>query len=326
MTQRLGNCVGIPNPLLATIFYLLPLLISDDDLFHACSFFRSCCSEYSLMDGVVREILEDPKCGPDGERERLALENVILQSLRTIEALVGEPGGNELRFRNALQARGLNYDQRVGFQRKRKRNKLGDRIRWLQKSRDSAAAHGKRKRRAPFTLFEAMEAQNLADTVLHTSLWFAAESKGRTGDDDELRFLLTHLFRGFRAKDWCSDKGLFGGETAIDLARVPGGLRKVVKKHEREWHLRDNGFSLVSASESELADDTDPHRKAMRGMISIFAELEKSALVLKLRAARQRAKTNRRDYKEGRKPFGTRPGEQETIARMVELRKPGTRL
>lgn len=93
-----------------------------------------------------------------------------------------------------------------------------------------------------------------------------------------------------------------------------------------EWairHLRDNGFSLVSASEPELADDTDPHRKAMRGMISIFAELEKSALVLKLRAARQRAKANRRDYKEGRKPFGTRPGEQETIAKIIDLRKHG---
>jgi len=93
-----------------------------------------------------------------------------------------------------------------------------------------------------------------------------------------------------------------------------------------EWairHLRDNGFGLVSASEPELADDTDPHRKAMRGMISIFAELEKSALVLKLRAARQRAKASRRDYREGRKPFGARPGEQETITRILELRRQG---
>ena len=83
-----------------------------------------------------------------------------------------------------------------------------------------------------------------------------------------------------------------------------------------EWairHLRDSGFSPVSASEPELADDTDPHRKAMRGMISIFAESEKSALVLKLRAARQRARASRRGYREGRKPFGTRPGEQEAI-------------
>jgi hypothetical protein len=62
---------------------------------------------------------------------------------------------------------------------------------------------------------------------------------------------------------------------------------------------------------------------AMRGMISIFAELEKSALVLKLRAARQRAQSNRKDYREGRKPFGARPGEQETIARIRELRAEG---
>jgi DNA invertase Pin-like site-specific DNA recombinase len=93
-----------------------------------------------------------------------------------------------------------------------------------------------------------------------------------------------------------------------------------------EWairHLRDNGFSLVSASEPELADDADPHRKAMRGMIAIFSELEKSALVLKLRAARQRAQANRPDYREGRKPFGARPGEQETIARIRKLRAEG---
>ena len=93
-----------------------------------------------------------------------------------------------------------------------------------------------------------------------------------------------------------------------------------------EWairHLRDAGFSLVSASEPELTDDSEPHRKAMRGMISIFAGLETSALVLKLRAARQRAKASRRDYREGRKRFGARPGEGETIARILELRAQG---
>jgi hypothetical protein len=61
----------------------------------------------------------------------------------------------------------------------------------------------------------------------------------------------------------------------------------------------------------------------MRGMISIFAELEKSALVLKLRAARQRAQANRKDYREGRKPLGVRPGEPETIARNPRPKKTG---
>jgi DNA invertase Pin-like site-specific DNA recombinase len=113
------------------------------------------------------------------------------------------------------------------------------------------------------------------------------------------------------------------------------GVRLVVcEKYDRvardsmwiEWairHLRDNGFSLVSASEPELADDADPHRKAMRGMVAIFAELEKSALVLKLRAARQRARTNRKDYREGRKPYGDRPGEEQVIERIRQMRSAG---
>jgi DNA invertase Pin-like site-specific DNA recombinase len=113
------------------------------------------------------------------------------------------------------------------------------------------------------------------------------------------------------------------------------GVRLVVcEKYDRiardsmwiEWairHLRDNGFSLVSANEPELADDADPHRKAMRGMVAIFAELEKSALVLKLRAARQRARASRKDYQEGRKPYGERPGEQKIIDRICDMRAGG---
>lgn len=37
----------------------------------------------------------------------------------------------------------------------------------------------------------------------------------------------------------------------------------------------------------------------------------------------QRAQSNRKDYREGRKPFGAKLGEQETIARICELRKKG---
>lgn len=60
-------------------------------------------------------------------------------------------------------------------------------------------------------------------------------------------------------------------------------------------------------------------------MQGIFAELEKSMLVAKLRKAREakRAKTGRC---EGAKPFGTKPGEAETLARIKQLfRKPRNR-
>jgi hypothetical protein len=78
---------------MARIFYFLPFVLRSEDLFNACSFFRSSCSEFSFMDGVVREVLRDPKREPKNEDERLAFEKVVLQSFRTIEAIVGEPAG-----------------------------------------------------------------------------------------------------------------------------------------------------------------------------------------------------------------------------------------
>jgi len=85
---RLGSFIVISGPPMATIFYFLPFVLQNEDLFNACSFFRSCCSEYSFMDGVVREVLYEPRREPDNESERLGLENVVLQSFRTIEAVV----------------------------------------------------------------------------------------------------------------------------------------------------------------------------------------------------------------------------------------------
>jgi recombinase len=51
--------------------------------------------------------------------------------------------------------------------------------------------------------------------------------------------------------------------------------------------------------------------------------LERGALVKKLGDARQRARQNRPNYREGRKPFGFFAGEPETLKRMEKLREAG---
>lgn len=141
-----------------------------------------------------------------------------------IEAIAGEPG-NEKRFRQRLSAWGLDYDERVGFGRRR-RQRLGDRIRWLQDARDSAAAHGRRRRPNPFTLFEAMEAQHLAEAVLHRALWFTAESHGRAGDEAELAFPLSNIFPNRSNPSWVTDRRVFRGKSAVDLAQWPKGSQE----------------------------------------------------------------------------------------------------
>ena len=181
------------------------------------------------MDGAVSSVLYNPKQIPENEAERLAIENVVLQSFRAIEAIVGEPGKNEDRYRLRLQRWGLNHGERVGFG---KRHLLGKRIRWLNEARDSAAAHGKRRRENPFTMHEAMEAQNLAESVLHRALWFEAESLGRSGGDGEISFLLSEMLPIPDGELWVTDKTI-RGKSAIDLARTPQGLAKVMREHNR---------------------------------------------------------------------------------------------
>ena len=230
LLDRLVSCVIIAETHTATIFFLLPLVLQNEVLFNACAFFLSCCSEFSFTDGVVREVLDEPRRGPENEIERLALEHVVLQSFRTVEAIVGEPGKNEKRFHERLKAWNLQPNERVGFPGRHKR-RLEDRIRWLQDARDSAAAHGKRRRSNPFTLLEAMEAQHLAHSVLERAIWWKAESLGREGDESEVAFLLEEMFP--YNPGWARDRKLFRGKRAVDLVRTPGGLTRVLRYQHR---------------------------------------------------------------------------------------------
>jgi DNA invertase Pin-like site-specific DNA recombinase len=87
--------------------------------------------------------------------------------------------------------------------------------------------------------------------------------------------------------------------------------------------LIKNRFELVSASpgEENLCGN-DPGRKLMRTIMGAIAEYDKQMLVLKLRAAKQRKRTQP-GWSEGRKPFGFRDGEQQIVLRMKSLKAEG---
>jgi DNA invertase Pin-like site-specific DNA recombinase len=89
--------------------------------------------------------------------------------------------------------------------------------------------------------------------------------------------------------------------------------------------FKRHGLTLVSVAEPDLCSE-DPGRKLMRQMMGAFSEYERAMIVAKLRGARQRAKAKDPAYREGRKPFGTRPGEPETVKRIAELRSEGKTL
>jgi DNA invertase Pin-like site-specific DNA recombinase len=85
--------------------------------------------------------------------------------------------------------------------------------------------------------------------------------------------------------------------------------------------MRKRGFTLISAHEPDLCSD-EPTRKLMRQIMGAIAEYDKSMIVAKLRAARQRKKA-RTGRCEGSKPFGHSEGHRPTIDRILSLRASG---
>ncbi len=83
------------------------------------------------------------------------------------------------------------------------------------------------------------------------------------------------------------------------------------------------GVKVIEAeggNDLSAGDDDNPTAKLVRQILGAVSEFEKTSIVLKLRAARTRVrKENGRC--EGRKPFGERKGEAETLKLIRKLRR-----
>ena len=82
-----------------------------------------------------------------------------------------------------------------------------------------------------------------------------------------------------------------------------------------------SGFTLISVAEPDLCSN-DPSRVLMRQIFGSIAQYDRAMTVAKLRGARERMRASKGRC-EGRKPYGVRPGEAETVTRMRELRTIG---
>lgn len=114
---------------------------------------------------------------------------------------------------------------------------------------------------------------------------------------------------------------LANGTRTVLVERLDRCARDLMVQESIIADFRRKGLKIVSVNEPDLCSD-DPSRVLMRQMLGAFFQYEKTLLVAKLRGARQRIRANS-GHCEGRKPYGTRPGEAEVIERMKTLRHDG---
>lgn len=99
---------------------------------------------------------------------------------------------------------------------------------------------------------------------------------------------------------------------AIVVERLDRLARDLMVQELILRECRERGVQVFAADQGQCVDiasnDGDPTRKLMRQIMGAIAEWEKSALVRKLRAARDR-KRAQTGHCEGPKPYGAQPGE-----------------
>ena len=86
--------------------------------------------------------------------------------------------------------------------------------------------------------------------------------------------------------------------------------------------FRERGIRVIeAASGNELtADDGDPTKVLIRQLLGAVAQFDKSVVVSKLRAARDRHRT-KHGRCEGRKPYGVLDGEAAVLDQIVAMRR-----
>lgn len=111
------------------------------------------------------------------------------------------------------------------------------------------------------------------------------------------------------------------GVRTIIIERLDRLARELMVQEATIAELQKQGFALMSVQEPDLMS-SDPARIAFRQMMGVFAQYDKSQIVLKLKAARMR-KRAKEGRCEGRKPYGHYDGESEIVDRMKALRTAG---
>jgi DNA invertase Pin-like site-specific DNA recombinase len=85
------------------------------------------------------------------------------------------------------------------------------------------------------------------------------------------------------------------------------------------------GVRVIDSSGTDLTDESDPSRVLIRQVLGAVAQHDRACLVAKLRAARQRQRVATGRC-EGRKPFGTKVGEDRGLDRIKQLKGQGCSL
>ncbi len=114
---------------------------------------------------------------------------------------------------------------------------------------------------------------------------------------------------------------LANGTRTLLIEKLDRLARDLMVQEAIVQDLQRKGITLISVAEPDLCS-SDPTRTLMRQILGAFFQYERTMIVGKLKAARDRIRAERGKC-DGRKSFGERPEEEKSLGLIINLSQQG---
>lgn len=164
--SMLSAALFIVDDRVAAAWMIARILFLHTEMHKAAMFFDASQQSFFVYPGDISEVASLTDQFSESSWEQIKLEDALLSSFKTIEAIIGDPPKSDLKFHARLKAFGIDPEEVVGYGSKKA---IAQVIREMNVARDKKSAHGATPDRA-IAIADVLEYQACARLILVLSI------------------------------------------------------------------------------------------------------------------------------------------------------------
>lgn len=179
------HAVGVPSEVLDYVWHIVPVILANQSLMDATSFYRESITQAWVTNDDVYEIMCENSDLPSSQVERARVETAYQNAFKAVEAVIGEPPKDETKLRLILIRNGVNPDEIVGYdlyRMKPAKETLLKKVIDMHQARDKMAAHGKTNIPRTIGYCELKDKQALACHIILTNINSILQSQNKASN------------------------------------------------------------------------------------------------------------------------------------------------
>lgn len=179
------HAVGVPSEVLDYVWHIVPVILGNQSLMDATSFYRESITQTWVADDDVCNIIWENSDLPSSQVERARVETAYQNAFKAVEAVVGEPPKDETKLRSTLIRNGVNPDEIVDYhiyEMKPGKETLLKKLIDMHQTRDKIAAHGKTNIPRTIGYCELKDKQALARHLILANIDYILKSQNEASN------------------------------------------------------------------------------------------------------------------------------------------------